>query len=408
MPLKIYPREYNHFSIGILWNTMAQFQTWFGSQPYFASGIQLLPLTPIAEARDGVNWATKLYPAYASYCNSDPECVRGGWSVQQLALLATIGHAKLAARGAVSLPPKVFDSAGGNGHSLSNTLWYAATRPLVANPPDLANIANVTLIKEINAVHEDHERLVDCGIPHRCTDDVLDTIADEYSCRQRMTFLMETEGRSQLEACKAVAGTEFPRVCGACNPDVTISGSASSVVTCRPCTPEECQSDLNRCPSFESTFVCTSGQSRGGCSSHPWPLSSGQCSECCELSKCPSAYRDESKCPQCSREICRGSAKDCPPAEIEPFLCTGGKSSPTCSLFVSFVFHSRLISVHLNLFLVRRSELRWMFGSSMELGRWAMLRMLSDRSWMYSFWLSVWSHLVSASTFPMAIRFSSF
>jgi len=43
--------------------------------------------------------------------------------------LATIGKWGEAWEGITKLDPNVFEGAGGNGHSLTNTLWYIATRP---------------------------------------------------------------------------------------------------------------------------------------------------------------------------------------------------------------------------------------------------------------------------------------
>lgn len=43
-------------------------------------------------------------------------------------LLATAGDSKNALRKAFEIPDAVFESQGGEGHSLTNTLWYIATR----------------------------------------------------------------------------------------------------------------------------------------------------------------------------------------------------------------------------------------------------------------------------------------
>jgi hypothetical protein len=44
-------------------------------------------------------------------------------------------------------------------------------------------------------------------------------MADGYTCRDRMTWLMEARGLSQRGACTAVAVTEYPAQCGGCNPN---------------------------------------------------------------------------------------------------------------------------------------------------------------------------------------------
>ena len=38
---RIYPKEYTPAVVGMLWTMMAQFQTWFGSDPFLAYGIQV-------------------------------------------------------------------------------------------------------------------------------------------------------------------------------------------------------------------------------------------------------------------------------------------------------------------------------------------------------------------------------
>ena len=56
-----------------------QLQTWFGSAPHLAYGIQLLPLTPISERRDAHDWAKQLYPSFAESCSINPDCTKQGW-----------------------------------------------------------------------------------------------------------------------------------------------------------------------------------------------------------------------------------------------------------------------------------------------------------------------------------------
>ena len=56
----IYPKSYAPAVVGMMWDMMAQFQTWFGNAPYLAYGIQLLPLTPVSERRDNEQWVSVL------------------------------------------------------------------------------------------------------------------------------------------------------------------------------------------------------------------------------------------------------------------------------------------------------------------------------------------------------------
>ena len=54
-------------------------------------------------------------------CADVPDCKEQGWGILQLA--------KVAIQYAESLADEAFTSAGDNGHSLPNTIWYYATRP---------------------------------------------------------------------------------------------------------------------------------------------------------------------------------------------------------------------------------------------------------------------------------------
>ena len=60
---------------------------------------------------------------------ADPVCTNEGWSITVLTLHATLGDVHKAWAGVDKLSDDVFTTAGGNGHSRSNTLWYIATRP---------------------------------------------------------------------------------------------------------------------------------------------------------------------------------------------------------------------------------------------------------------------------------------
>jgi hypothetical protein len=327
--LKIYPSEYKHHAVGMLWSTMAQYQTWFGSAPYLAIGIQLIPLTPIAEQRDGLQWAMEMYPSLAESCSSDKMCIDNGWSVLQLGELATVGHPQLATKHAEKLSHEVFLSAGGNGHSLSNTLWFLSTRPKVETPLSLSNKTSESHKTDPGA---SPHKLNHCSRPAMCTDYVLDTIADEYTCRQRITDLMNTMGHTEMESCYTVGSIQFPKQCAPCNPNATETELADVFkAQCPPCTIEQCQSDMNRCPDYPQTFVCTHGMSKGGCSENPWDLRGAQCDNCCELTECPKVSTEEGNCPPCTRSQCRSSVNKCDERSVVPFLCTDGPSKGGCA-----------------------------------------------------------------------------
>lgn len=207
---EIYPPGYQHHVVGILWSTMVQFTTWFGNAPYLIYGIQLLPLTTIAENRDAnQDWLQEMYQPLADSCVADASCTTHGWSVLQLAMLASVGHADAATEQARFIPDSAFDSAGGNGHSRTNTLHYFATRPRVEEPADvvISNQTAAVLVPEIS---------IDCGVPQTCTSEVLSTNAAGYTCQERILWLIDVNGMDETVACQQVGRSEFPTECGLC------------------------------------------------------------------------------------------------------------------------------------------------------------------------------------------------
>lgn len=124
-----YPLAYTEPVVGMMHETMASFETWFSRYPVVSYGIQLMPLTPVAEQRDDPEWATIVYPLYEDGCvEAGDFCVDNGWSILQAGLLATTGDREGAMEQAVKVPTKVFETQGGMGNSMSNLVWYIATR----------------------------------------------------------------------------------------------------------------------------------------------------------------------------------------------------------------------------------------------------------------------------------------
>ena len=123
----------------MMWSLLAQQQTWFGNEPYKSYGIQVLPLTAVGELRDTPEWIAEMLPLFLDSCDKDDNstnmgdysCTKMGWRILVLACQATIGDWETAWAGVNAQNNTVYASAGGNGHSKSNTLWYIATRPPV-------------------------------------------------------------------------------------------------------------------------------------------------------------------------------------------------------------------------------------------------------------------------------------
>ena len=103
--------------VGVLWSTKAGYETFFGNQPEFIHGIQMLPFTPISEELLRPDWITQGYPVFsANYATTGPS-----W------------------RGFMVMAKAIFDpqaawseaqalSGYDDGNSKSNTLYWIATR----------------------------------------------------------------------------------------------------------------------------------------------------------------------------------------------------------------------------------------------------------------------------------------
>ena len=239
---KIFPPFYGENAVGMLWSVSAAFQTWFGGAPYLPYGIQLLPITAVSQQRDTPDWAREMYSPFANACNADPNCEAQGWSILELCILSEVGHTQDAFSKALKLPSEAFVQAGGNGHSLTNTLWYISTRPkvkplkILPPPPPLPVAAGPP--GAAAAVPQKH--VTNCGLPHNCTKAVLGHMAGGFTCAARMDWLMNFKSDSEKRACAIVGGLEFPKECGACATSYVKSTKETSFNCGLPgkCTPK--------------------------------------------------------------------------------------------------------------------------------------------------------------------------
>jgi endo-1,3(4)-beta-glucanase len=195
-PQRVYPEAYTANCVGILWNTMAQFGTWFGAAGYLPYGIQLLPLTAISESRDDLEWMNLIYEPLTKSCAGDFRCTTSGWSILQLAVFATIGYKEDAVMRVRELPDDSFENAGGNGHSRTNTIWYIATRPDVQNPISMLRY-DLRGEEEVRPTPE--YALRDCYLPKTCTPDVLGRLAGDFTCAERIEYLIKEEEQTQWD-----------------------------------------------------------------------------------------------------------------------------------------------------------------------------------------------------------------
>lgn len=222
----IYPDNYGQAAVGMLWNTMAQFQTWFGNIPFEVYGIQLLPITPISEAVYDVDWVQEFYPSLAKSCEADDRCAEQGWSILQYTSESVLGQRQKALENSLKLTDRSFTSAGGNGQSMTNTIWFIATRPDPVFTPPTDDAINIQKDDD-----DDNE------------DDVNGSSSDDA---------MNVDDDADLGDCK-------------------------------PCTKKQCA--IAQCPQT-APFTCAGGPALGGCSGAPWTLSAVACTSCCDITHC--------------------------------------------------------------------------------------------------------------------------
>lgn len=62
--------------VGILWGTKMDYSTWFGSNPEYIHGIQMLPITPISEELLEEEWVQEEYPVLVEQMSQEATQVR--------------------------------------------------------------------------------------------------------------------------------------------------------------------------------------------------------------------------------------------------------------------------------------------------------------------------------------------
>jgi len=109
----------SHHAVGVLWQTKADFTTFFGNNPAYIYGIQMMPFTPATEdllARAWIADATTQIAAAASGETSD------GWK-------GFMTMAKAVVDPSAALAESRALTSYDDGNSKTNTLYWIATRP---------------------------------------------------------------------------------------------------------------------------------------------------------------------------------------------------------------------------------------------------------------------------------------
>ncbi len=115
----IYPAPFRDFhAVGVLWGTKVDAVTFFGANPEFVYGIQMLPFTPASEALLDPTWIKDAWPQMSSAAAVADQGWRG---------MLYMAHGVIDKNAA-------FTEASGltsydDGNSRTNTLYWLATRP---------------------------------------------------------------------------------------------------------------------------------------------------------------------------------------------------------------------------------------------------------------------------------------
>ena len=91
-----------------------------------------------------------------------------------------------------------------------------------------------------------------CGC-QTCTTDVWLTMAGEFSCGARVSYLTDFRGQKNVEACRQVGGVEFEGSCGKCNPDTCPRADPSSMSAEDPVMPTTVTASTNDFTALENS-----------------------------------------------------------------------------------------------------------------------------------------------------------
>uniref|UniRef100_A0A7S4G0Z3 glucan endo-1,3-beta-D-glucosidase n=1 Tax=Eutreptiella gymnastica TaxID=73025 RepID=A0A7S4G0Z3_9EUGL len=132
-----YPPEYQHDIAGIVWDRLVEHHSFFGKQPFFVYGIQLIPITPVVHIAIDLHWLRKGFPTWQKSCSQDRSlCEESGFVSFMIAAQALLNK-EAAWKAALELDQSVFAAscAGGNGNSLTNLLHFVASSQSITVVP---------------------------------------------------------------------------------------------------------------------------------------------------------------------------------------------------------------------------------------------------------------------------------
>ncbi len=123
----IYPAQFaqNARCVGQLFDAQVTFQTFFGAEPWKVYGIQMIPFTPASELLINPTWISDSWTGKMSPAATDAVTAHSGFAGLLYSAHATID--KVTAWNELNVSPTSTQIDDGN--SLTNSLWWVATRP---------------------------------------------------------------------------------------------------------------------------------------------------------------------------------------------------------------------------------------------------------------------------------------
>jgi hypothetical protein len=144
----IYPAPFRYCgTVGVMWSTKADHATWFGKQPEYIHGIQMLPFQPISIALLSPTWIQRIWPLLEQAIQRSN--IQSGWR-GLLVMAGAVRDVEQAAREAwstlLTIPSGTDkDNYWDNGNSKTNALyWVAANIVLHTKRHTLASTSQYT------------------------------------------------------------------------------------------------------------------------------------------------------------------------------------------------------------------------------------------------------------------------
>ncbi|PWA00272.1 hypothetical protein BB558_003690 [Smittium angustum] len=117
-PGGVYPNVFaNNYIVGILWETSAQYTTWFGNNAEYIYGIQMLPFTPITFSLLNRTWLQSAWPVIKSRTINSGRTVSDDWKGFMLMAGAIVDKSNVTN---MINALNTYD----NGNSKTNVLWW--------------------------------------------------------------------------------------------------------------------------------------------------------------------------------------------------------------------------------------------------------------------------------------------